>query len=238
MSISTASQTRSVRALPSARHRSFKASKVSLGTSPETTNQSVLLPLGAGPTLGEASNVLSTIALVSPDGLSNRPTDISYTLDGYLSIEAIRLADTPGLRLKVFRETLGYSQTALGDLLDVRQGTVSDWETGKNPTSRPHMRLAADLAKDSLRVFRWLERGGRAPVIVPISSAEPSEIERLYSRAVLEAGAAGGREGLVPLPIVTGWLSRLRDAAIGTDEVTPSDEGEGVPGQGGNLGTG
>lgn len=35
------------------------------------------------------------------------------------------------------RNALGLSQTALAALLGVRQATVSDWETGKQPI--PHM---------------------------------------------------------------------------------------------------
>jgi DNA-binding XRE family transcriptional regulator len=127
----------------------------------------------------------------------------------------------------VFRDAVGISQTQLGAFVGLRQATISTWENG-SPVSRPHLRLAADLAKDSRRVFRWLESGGRKPLIVPISSQEPSEVERLYTRAVVEIGQASARTNTVPLPLVVSWLSRLRDAALG-DDAMPSDED--VPGE-------
>lgn len=198
------------------------------GTSPATGFQSVFDPLGAGSSRGGRSKVLSGNALAPSwdsakhDQLALYP--IRYALNPNSQGTGIRLGLTIGKRLRHFRTTLGLTQKQLATEMDLERGeTVSEWELEKGEPQRGALRLAADLSKDSRRVFRWLVNGGPIPPIVSISSEEPAEAERIYTEAIIALGSRYGVTGMVPLPEVTQWLSRIRDA-VGGGEPTQSGE--------------
>jgi len=55
------------------------------------------------------------------------------------------LPATIGARIRAARQALGLSQVALAELLEVPQGQVSQWETGREPGAVYLRRLADAL---------------------------------------------------------------------------------------------
>lgn len=43
--------------------------------------------------------------------------------------------------IKTIRKQLGLTQSAFAERLEIRQKTVSDWENGRHPISRPFIKL-------------------------------------------------------------------------------------------------
>lgn len=70
-------------------------------------------------------------------------------------------------RITHLRDELGLSQRDLAGALEVRQATISAWETGRAEPSRGNLRLLADLCHDSRAVYRWLLGNGPRPRLQP-----------------------------------------------------------------------
>jgi len=68
-----------------------------------------------------------------------------------------------GGRIRDLRGMLDMSQRELAQILDIRQATVSGWETGKQVPEPGNLRLVADLCEDSRLVHRWLLGEGPRP---------------------------------------------------------------------------
>lgn len=73
-------------------------------------------------------------------------------------------------RIRNLRTELDLSQRDLASVLEVRQATISEWETGNAKPSRGNLRLLADLCHDSRAVYRWLLGEGARPRLQPYSS--------------------------------------------------------------------
>lgn len=100
-----------------------------------------------------------------------------------------------GTRIAELRNDFGCNQREFARILNVRQGTVSAWETEKSgPTDGNLLRLAF-LAEEPRAVAAWLRDGGEKPAIRK-HSPEPRQ--------------ANGTRTPMLLADVDRWLERQR----------------------------
>lgn len=140
-----------------------------------------------------------------------------------------------GERMKKARSALDLSQRALADILDVRQATVSAWETGATEPTAGNLRLFADLFENDRLVYEWLRGEGGQPRLqareegqeevgeaarthgfdAPDLSRQIQQAEQLVNRAELSVEIAEElRESIPEEPEALGIARRAVDSAI------------------------
>ena len=85
-----------------------------------------------------------------------------------------------GERIKELRALLELSQRDLSEILDVRQATVSAWETGASEPGKGWLRLISDLTKFDKATYRWLTGERSKPRILPADLEDTPGAAKTY----------------------------------------------------------
>lgn len=124
-----------------------------------------------------------------------------------------------GSRIRTLRHAFELSQRQLAQILNVRQATISEWETETTGPTTGNLRRVADLAENDRTVFSWLQNGGTMPTLKryqPVIRPEP----QTSPRAVPEHLVGD----------INYWLNRQRLSLRLVDEIHTSLMEEGGPG--------
>lgn len=193
-----ASLTRSVRKAGRRCARASSLSRVSGGTSPETTTQPRLLPWAAGRTI-RTGKCLVAISLAVRRLRMTEKHKANISVRRSLSRGDFLLAEGFRERLAEAMGAAGVNQTALAHLLRLKSvSTVNEIVSGANPKpGEPTVRRIADALRCN---FDWLATGAGKrdiPLAADRTAAAAAEVRRLLLRAltILEECQEGNGSG-------------------------------------------